>query len=74
MPFQVGCIGGYPAGDTCMRFTIFSNRVLRGMVRMIVGSLVLAGAGRLEKDLFEGSRSGIVFGKPRGREAQRKIR
>ncbi|MBP9086925.1 MAG: tRNA pseudouridine synthase A [Kofleriaceae bacterium] len=61
MPFGVG----RPDGDTCMRFTITSNRFLRGMVRMIVGSLVLVGAGRLEKDLFEKtvrSREKFLFG------------
>ena len=49
MPFQVGRTDG----DTCMRFTITSNRFLRGMVRMVVGTMVLIGAGRLNKDVFE---------------------
>ncbi len=49
MPFGVGRTDG----DTCMRFTITSNRFLRGMVRMVVGTLVLIGAGRLDKAVFE---------------------
>jgi tRNA pseudouridine38-40 synthase len=49
MPFQVGATDH----DTCMRFTITSNRFLRSMVRMVVGALVLVGRGRLDVDTFE---------------------
>ena len=53
IPFQIGGPQRGNDGDTCMRFTITSNRFLRGMVRMVVGTLVLIGAGRLDKDVFE---------------------
>jgi tRNA pseudouridine38-40 synthase len=49
MPFQVG----RTEHDTCMRFTITSNRFLRSMVRMVVGALVQIGRGHLDKDVFE---------------------
>jgi tRNA pseudouridine38-40 synthase len=49
MPFQIG----RTEHDTCMRFTITSNRFLRSMVRMVVGALVLIGRDRLDKDVFE---------------------
>lgn len=49
MPFGVG----RSDHDTCMRFTITSNRFLRGMVRIVVGALVLIGRGHLDKQVFE---------------------
>lgn len=39
--------------DRFMRFTITSNRFLRGMVRIVVGSLVLIGRNRLSIEMFE---------------------
>lgn len=39
-------------GDVGVRFTITSNRFLRGMVRRIVGSLLMVGRGRIGMDEF----------------------
>lgn len=39
--------------DRFMRFTITSNRFLRGMVRIVVGSLVLIGRGKLDIPRFQ---------------------
>jgi len=40
-------------GEECLRFTITSNRFLRGMVRKTVGSLLMVGKGKLSVAEFE---------------------
>jgi tRNA pseudouridine38-40 synthase len=42
-----------PVPDEFMRFTITSNRFLRGMVRKTVGTLLMVGRGKVSFDQFE---------------------
>ncbi len=74
LPFQVGHHQQHTSDrwgsefrnrDTCMRFTITSNRFLRSMVRLVVGALVRIGSGGLDKDVFEAtvrSKEKFAFG------------
>ena len=42
-----------PKNGEVLRFTITSNRFLRGMVRKIVGSILMIGKGKIELDEFK---------------------
>lgn len=43
----------HPAHGEVLRFTITSNRFLRGMVRKIVGTILMIGKGKIELDEFK---------------------
>ena len=42
-----------PGEDSFMRFTITSNRFLRGMVRKTVGTLLMVGSGKISLEQFQ---------------------